>query len=148
MLSSVLATALAFRHWFFNSIGALPFIGNSVPLLVFPTRIQRVSFSNTRIASVKTDVCSVVFSQSVLKYKLCIYVPLHSLPNFCSHNKLSRQSSRPNPRRTFLMSDTRATRVHVSRETSTRRYHTNHKKLILSEYFGCLKSVRGGDNSI
>jgi hypothetical protein len=119
LLSSLLVTA-AFKHRFSIPWRQVPFIGSSVAPLVFPTRIQQLSFSNTRIASVKTEVCSVVFSQSALKYKLCMYVPLHSLPKFCSHNELSRQYSRPNPRRTFLMSDTNVTRVHVSHETSTR----------------------------
>lgn len=148
MLTSLLATALAFRHRFSIPWRHVPFIGSSVTLLVFPTRNQRVTFSNTRIASVKTEVCSVVYSQSALKYKLCMHVPFHSLPNFCSRNELSRQYNRPNPRRTFLMSDTRATRVHVSRKTSTRQYYTNHQKPIHSEYFGCLESLRGRERSI
>ena len=119
MASSLLATAVTFKYRFSVPRWQVLFIGSSVALSVFPTRIQQVSFSNTRIASVKTEVCSVVFSQSTLKYKLCMYVSFHSLPKFCSHNELSRLSSRPNPRRTFLMSDTSVTRVRLTRKLNT-----------------------------
>jgi hypothetical protein len=119
LASSLLATAVTFKYRFSIPRWQVPFIGSSVALSVFPTRIQQVSFSKIRIASVKIEVCSVVFSQSTLKYKLCMYVSLHSLPKFCSHNELSRQSSRPNPRRTFLMSDTSVTRVRLTRNLNT-----------------------------
>jgi hypothetical protein len=85
-----------------------------------PTRVQQVSFSKTRITSVKTGVCSVVFPQPTVKYKLCMYVPLYRLPKSRSHTELSMQTSRINPPRTYLMSDTGVDRVHVSYETSTR----------------------------
>jgi hypothetical protein len=57
-----------------------------------PTRIQQVSSSNTRIASVKTEVCSVAFPQSTVKYKLCMYIPLHRLTRSRSHIELSMQT--------------------------------------------------------